>query len=78
MPKIDEIIETFQSLDPELRPEVLLDYANKLPACRPSWPRPPTATTHGCPNARRRSGCGFCPKREASDCTPASPRKPRP
>ena len=35
MPKIDEIIETFQSLDPELRPEVLLDYANKLPALPP-------------------------------------------
>lgn len=35
MPKIEEIIETFQSLDPELRPEVLLDYANKLPALPP-------------------------------------------
>ena len=31
MAKIDQIIDTFQSLDPELRAEVLLDYARKLP-----------------------------------------------
>lgn len=35
MPRIDEIIDTFQSLDPELRAEVLLDYANKLPELPP-------------------------------------------
>jgi cysteine desulfuration protein SufE len=35
MPKIDEIIDTFQSLDAELRPDVLLDYANKLPELPP-------------------------------------------
>lgn len=30
--RLDEIIDTFQSVDPEMRLELLLDYARKLPA----------------------------------------------
>ena len=35
MPKVNDIIDTFQSLDEQIRLEVLLDYANKLPDLPP-------------------------------------------
>ena len=35
MTKIDEIIQTFQSVDEQVRLEVLLDYAKKLPELPP-------------------------------------------
>ncbi len=39
MTQIDEIIQTFQSVDQQTRLEVLLDYANKLPALPPDLAR---------------------------------------
>lgn len=39
MATIDQIIDTFQSLDEQIRLEVLLDYANKLPELPPELAR---------------------------------------
>ncbi len=54
---LTQIIETFQSADPELRLEFLLDYARTLPALPERLRGAGELAERGCPSARRRRSC---------------------
>lgn len=47
--RLDEIIETFQSVDPEMRLELLLDYSKRLPPLDPAYHAARDAGLHGVP-----------------------------
>jgi cysteine desulfuration protein SufE len=47
--RLDEIIETFQSVDPEMRLELLLDFARRLPPLDREYHAARDAGLHGVP-----------------------------
>jgi cysteine desulfuration protein SufE len=47
--RLDEIIETFQSVDPETRLELLLDYSKRLPPLDPAYHAARDAGLYGVP-----------------------------
>jgi cysteine desulfuration protein SufE len=52
LPQLDEIIDTFQSVDEEMRLELLLDYARKLPALPEQYQAERDAGLHKVPECQ--------------------------